>query len=109
MLEAGHVRLEAPDRVVKRDEDGHLYQKRQEAAERVDVPLLVELGELLLLLLAVVSVPAPDTLQLRPELLHGAHAPYLLQRQREEGGPHRERQEDDGEPPRGTERVEEVQ
>jgi hypothetical protein len=83
------VRFEAPDRVVKRDEDRHLYQKRQEAG--VDVPLLVELGELLLLLLAVVSVLAPDALQLRSELLHGAHAPYLPERQREEGSPHRER------------------
>jgi hypothetical protein len=77
MLEAGHVGLEAPDRVVERYEGRYLCQERKEAAERVDAPLLVEPGGLLLQLLAILSVPAPDTLQLRSELLHGAHAPYL--------------------------------
>src|SRR5215207_11292918 len=95
--------------VEHRDKYGHLHQERKTAAKRVNPALLVKLHDLFLLLLFVLLVLGPNPLHLGPQILHGAHALDLFDRQGKEQGAHDHRQDDYAQPPRRTQRVEELQ
>src|SRR5829696_1867330 len=95
--------------VEHRDKYGHLDQERKAAAKRVNPALLVELHDLFLLLLLVVLVLGPNLLHLGPQILHGAHALNLPDRQGKEQGAHDDREDDYAQPPRRAHRVEELQ
>jgi hypothetical protein len=61
------------------------------------------------LALGVVFELCPDSVHVRFQVLHRAHASYLLYRQGEEEAAHDHRKQHDGEPPRHAERLVEVQ
>ena len=82
--------------LVEREEHRDLQQDRQAAGERIDLLVLVELHHLLLLALLVVLVAFLDALHLRLQLLHLRHRLVLLVGEREEGGLHDQREDEDG-------------
>jgi hypothetical protein len=84
------------------DEYGQLDQEWKTAPKRVNPTLLVELHDLFLLLLFVVLVLGPNPLHFGPQILHGAHALDLLDRQRKEQGAYDHCEDDYAQPPRRT-------
>src|SRR5215212_10509283 len=100
---------ELPDNVEDPDKYRHLDQDREASAERVHPLLLVELGHLLPLPLGIILELGADPIHVRFQILHRAHAPDLLYRQREEEAAYYHRQHHDRKPPGYAERLMEVQ
>ena len=91
---------------VEGDEDGHLYQDGQAAAQRVDLLLLVQLHHALGHLLAIVTEAFLERSQLGLEHAHLGHGGVLGLGQREHDAAHQQGQHDDGQTPVLDETVE---
>src|ERR671921_352670 len=103
------VTAELADNVEHADKYGHLDYDRETSAEGIDPLLLVDLRHLLPLPLGVVFELRSDSVHVRFQILHGAHASHLFYRQGEEEATHDHRQQHDREPPRRAKRLMEVQ
>ena len=91
-----HRRLQ---HAVQRDEDRHLHQDRQAAAQRIDLLGLVQFHRGLVHLGRVALVALADGLHLRRHQLDLGHALVAGRRQREEGQLDQHREGDDGPAP----------
>src|SRR5215207_5905306 len=100
---------ELANNVEDADKYRHLDQDRQASAERVHPLLLVELRHLLPLPLRIVLELGTDLVHLRFQILHRAHAPDLLHRQREQQATHDHRQHHDRQPPRRSDSLMKVE
>jgi len=83
------------ERLVQRDEDRHLEQEGETTTKWVDLVLLVELHHFFVELLLVVLVFRLKLLDLRLHALHGDHRLRLFRRQRKQGEPHGDGQQND--------------
>jgi hypothetical protein len=86
------------DDLVEGEEERHLGEEWPAAGHGVEAALLVERHHLLVELRLVVLVLGLELLDLWGQLLHDTRRLDLLDRQRDEQDPHRDRQQNDREP-----------